>query len=153
MSENDVAGCRSADTTGMAAAVLAEIADALSRMAATAEETSIDLRGLPMTDADRNELQEALGRGEVTATLDVAGRSEILETGFSGVWWVRHFGNDARVSSEEIVIGRIPAILLAHPDDVAAAASRLHIVLSTATDARINSGAAIHSLGETIHAG
>lgn len=153
MTANDVAGCCSTETTGMAGAILAEISAALSRVVATAEETSIDLRGLPMTDADRSELQDALGRGEVAATIEVAGRSEVLETGISGVWWVRHFGNDARVSSEEIVIGRIPAIMLAHPDDIAAAAQRLQASLGTATDAGINSPASIRTFEEAIHAG
>ena len=141
----------------MAGAVLAEIADALSRMVATAEETSIDLRGLPMTDADRTQLQEALGRGEVVATLSVAGASEIFETGFSGVWWVCHRGNDERVSSEEIVIGRIPAILLAHPDDIAAAASRLRASVAAeavaAADVGMNSSAGNRTFEEATYVG
>lgn len=153
MRAHDVAACCSTETTGMAGAVLAEIAAALSRLVATGEETSIDLRGLPMTDADRSQLETMLGRGEVSATLTVAGRSEIHETGYNGVWWVIHHGSDERVSSEEIVVGRIPAILPAHPDDIAAADARLRAALINGVESDNSSSADIRSFEEATHAG
>ena len=58
--------------------------------------------------------------------LELAGPSEIWETAYTGVWWVRHQGAGDRVATEEIAITRIPEILRAHPDDIDAAAARLH---------------------------
>ena len=111
------------DAPALARAVFAEIAEALARLAATDEETLIDLRSLPLSPDDLVRLAEWLGQGEVTCELDVAGRSEVRETGFSGVWWIRHYGADDAV--EEIAVTRVPEILASHPDDVARAARRM----------------------------
>ena len=91
----------------MAEPVLREIQALLEAFSATGQTAAIDLAGMPLTRADRDVLENFLGRGEVEATLDVAGRSEIWETAFSGVWWVRHWGGDA-VASEPIEITEIP---------------------------------------------
>lgn len=115
--------CEPAPT--LAAAVLTEIAGALARLAATGEETLIDLKGLPLSPADLEHLAETLGKGEVDCVLEVAGRSEVRETGFAGVWWVRHFGAGDTIAVEEIAVTRIPDVLVSHPDDVAQAARRL----------------------------
>ncbi|MBL8566647.1 MAG: hypothetical protein JNM89_13095 [Hyphomicrobiaceae bacterium] len=128
---HDAADCCSSEATGMAGAVLNEIAELLEHFAKTGEETIVDLRGLPMTDADRAALEDALGQGEVTAVVDVAGPSEVWETSYAGVWWVRHRGADERITSEEIVVTRVPAILLSHSDDVRASASRLRETLAS----------------------
>ena len=106
-----------ADAPTLARAVLAEIAAALARLAATGEDTSVDLKSLPLSPADLVELDEILGEGEVACTLEVAGRSEVRETGFSGVWRIRHFAGDDAVAVDEIAVTRIPDILLSHPDD------------------------------------
>ena len=85
----------------------------------------ISLRNLPMTDADRQQLEELLGRGEVRADLEVSGHSEVWETGYPGVWWVQHQDPDGTLACEEISITPIPEILLTHPVDMQTAASRL----------------------------
>ena len=53
--------------TGMAQSLLREIAQHLERLARTGARHAIDLRSLPMTRADREELEALLGRGEVAA--------------------------------------------------------------------------------------
>ena len=108
--------------TGMAQSLLREVAQGL---AATGTQTAVDLRSLPMTGADRDELEQALGRGDVAVSLQAAGRTEVWETGFAGVWWLRHFGDDDRIAAEVIEITPVPDIVAAHPDDIAAAALRL----------------------------
>ena len=113
--------------TGMAQSVLHEIALALAQLAETGAPNAIDLRSLPMTEADRSELQEA-----VSATLDMAGKSDIWETRHAGVWWVRHSGSGDRIASETIEIAAIPDILMAHRDDIRAAAARLSAELAAA---------------------
>lgn len=125
MRSHDAADCCADAVTGLAEAVLSEIADLLDQFAASGAQSSIDLSGLPMTDADREKLAQRLGRGEVQATLDVAGQTDVWETQYAGVWWVRHFGGNGQVISEEIAITHVPAILLTHREDARAAAERL----------------------------
>lgn len=115
---------------GLADSVLCEIAQALQAFVQTGETSAIDLRSIPMTDADREVLEERLGHGEVSVTLDVAGNSEIWETGYAGVWWVRHRGADERIAAETIVISTIPDILQTHKDDAEVAAERLAQVVA-----------------------
>ena len=111
--------------TGLADAVLREIAELLDTLIETGETGIIDLHSLPMTDADRDMLKEGLGEGEVRVDLDVAGPSRIEETGTAGVWWVRHEGADGRIAAELIEVTRIPEILLSHPDDIKEGRTRL----------------------------
>ena len=119
------ASCLDNTVTGMALSVLAEVGRLLESLASTGEPGAIDLRSLPLTDADRLQLEELLGRGEVRAELDLAGRSEVWETTYPGAWWVRHRGAGDRIAAEEIAVCPVPEILLAHPDDIRAAARRI----------------------------
>ncbi len=112
--------------TGLAQSVLREIAERLSVLASKGETGVIDLRSLPMTPADCSELEETLGRGDVEAILNVAGTSEIWESRYCGVWWVRHFGADDKIATERIEIVTVPEILVTVSDDIAIAAVRLH---------------------------
>lgn len=112
-------------TTGMARSVLTEIGQLLKALAEKGEAGSVDLRSIPMTDADRDQLEEMLGRGEVRAELDLAGASEIWETSYAGVWWIRHKGAGNKIACEVIAVTCIPEILLTHPVDIEAAAARL----------------------------
>ncbi len=111
--------------TGMAQSVLHEIAGRLALLAETGEVSAIDLRSLPMTPADRSELEDRLGRGEIEALLTVAGTSEVWETQYAGVWWIRHLGAENKVAAEHIEVTSTPQILASHRNDVAASALRL----------------------------
>ena len=104
---------------------ISEIARALAALADHGIRDAIDLRSLPLTPADRAELEQALGRGAVSASLDVAGPSEIWETGYPGVWWVRHMATGGQVAAETIEITPLPSILTSPAEDIRAAAQRL----------------------------
>lgn len=117
--------CYSNVATGMAAAVLAEIGEHLEALAGEGHTNVIDLRSLPLTDADLENLSTRLGRGEVSARVDVIGETEVFETAYAGVWWIRHLGADHRVAAEEIAITPIPEILCSQPEDIALAAVHL----------------------------
>ena len=121
--------------TGMSDAVLAEVAARLAEVVAGASVPPIELTAMPLTSEDRADLEQRLGRGEVFATVESAGRSEIWETQFSGVWFVRHFGENDRIASECIEFGAAPEILFSHRADMSAAARRLAAALQSA-DAR-----------------
>ncbi len=111
--------------TGMADSLMREIGGLLETLARTGVPAALDLRSLPMTAADRDELAARLGRGEVDILFDVAGESEAWETAYAGVWWVRHYGADLQVAVERIEIGPVPEMLAASQADIAAAARRM----------------------------
>ena len=111
--------------SGMADSLLREIAEHLDLLARTGKCSAIDLRSLPVTAADRIELEERLGHGDLEAVLTTAGTSEIWETGYAGVWWVRHRGADDKIAAERIEITTCPEILTSDAADIAAARRRL----------------------------
>lgn len=131
MPRDNAAPCLSERATGMAMSVLTEIHQMLEALAESGQAGSIDLRSLPLSDADRAELEQALGRGEVQASMDLAGESEVWETTYPGVWWIRHKGAGGKIATEEISVCRIPEILKTHPVDIEAAAARLKQELET----------------------
>lgn len=115
--------------TGQAEAVLSEIADLLGRLLATGEAGSIDLRSLPLSPADRDWLDEKLGRGEVEITLEAGGRSDLYETAYAGVWKVTHRDTEERVVAEFIEVAYVPAILRPASADIEQAHERLQASL------------------------
>jgi len=119
MARDSAAPCLSDRATGMALSVLAEIGRMLEALSESGQAGAIDLRSLP------------LGRGEVRAELDIAGESEVWETTYPGVWWIRHRGAGNKIASEEISVCAIPEILITHPVDIKAAAGRLREELET----------------------
>jgi hydrogenase-1 operon protein HyaF len=131
MSRGNGTNCLDDQVTGMALSVLAEVGRMLETLADSGQEDAIDLRSLPLTDADRAELEQMLGRGEVRAELDLAGESEVWETNYPGAWWIRHRGAERKIASEEIAVCRIPEILKTHPVDIETAALRIRNELET----------------------
>jgi hydrogenase-1 operon protein HyaF len=115
----------------MAAALLREIADRLAALLETGETSAIDLRSLPMSPDDRAALLETLGEGEVRATVEAAGRSEIVETRYPGVWRVDHFAPDGAPRHAEILISPVPELLRADPADIEDGAERLIAALDS----------------------
>jgi hydrogenase-1 operon protein HyaF len=120
---------------GGVAAILTELVTLLERLADSGTAAAIDLRSLPMSPQDRVELERALGDGEVQATVTAQGVSTIRETGISGIWWVEHRDPQGAPIAEFLEVTRVPQILAAAPDDIAAAAATLHarITASAAT--------------------
>lgn len=95
-----------------AQAVISEIEACALRFAETGEETSIDLRCLKAMPEEREILSTLLGRGEVSATIQALGPSEIHETSVPCVWWVRHRNADEEIVGELIEISQIPEVML-----------------------------------------
>jgi hydrogenase-1 operon protein HyaF len=104
--------------TGMASALLVELHGHLNRLLTSGETHLIDLKSLPLSEADINELADLLGVGEVKATISSIGSSSIRETAYSGIWWVTHYGDDDKVLSELIEVTLVPQILVTHIDEV-----------------------------------
>lgn len=131
---------------GGVVAILNEIAALLEQVAATGEAAAIDLRSLPMSPADRVQLLEALGPGEVEITLRADGDSSIRETGVQGVWWTEHRDRNGAVIASFIEIARVPEILLVPSEQLRGGAERLRAA------ARSASRAALPAEGESSHA-
>ncbi len=110
---------------GLVDALLMEVAGLLGRLIDHGEAGSIDLRGLPLSPSCITSLEQRLGRGEITVQLDAAGRSDIHETGFPGVWWIRHADEAGRVIAMLIEVASVPAILRADRADMAHGLQRL----------------------------
>ena len=125
MKRDTIPPCSTDNATGLAQAMLPEISELLSRLDEHGESAQIDLKSLPMNDSDRRALAARLGRGEVFANLDVAGNTQVWETAYSGVWWVRHLGADGKIAAEHLSIARIPDILVSHNADIHGAAARI----------------------------
>lgn len=103
---------------GNAWALLHEIEGMLDELVNSRKESSIDLRGIPMSAADRKVLEGVLGEGELTARIDALGLSEVRETAIHGVWWVTHYNTEDTVVAEFLEVAFCPDILRSHTDDI-----------------------------------
>jgi len=103
---------------GNARALLNEIASLLQDLLNTGEGGSIDLARIPLTEEDYDLLDDVLGEGEVHASIETLGASEVVETGVAGVWWITHYNADDEVMAEFIEVSYCPEILLAPREDV-----------------------------------
>lgn len=117
-------------SVGNLAAILNEIAALLERFARDGRTGSIDLRSLPFSPGEYEQLRQALGEGEVSARLETVGVSEIVETHFPGVWWVTHYNVEGDIIADLLEIASIPPILPSQPEDVQAGLGRLREMLA-----------------------
>ena len=117
--------------TGNLLPLLHEIRHALQKLLEHDEETVIDLRALPLAPGEEKRLEEALGKGEVSATLDALGESRLTETRYSGVWLVTHYNSNGEVMGKYIEITRIPSLLRCQDEEMSAALAALETRLNT----------------------
>ena len=98
--------------------LLHEIRHALAKLLNDQESTVIDLRSLPLAPGEEEKLLNKLGHGEVHASLNALGPTEIVETGYPGVWVVLHYNTDREVIGKFIEICEIPELLRSQQDDI-----------------------------------
>lgn len=111
-------------------ALLHELADMLQRLVSEGEESSIDLRRVPLFPDDLSVLNEGLGEGEVTAEVTSAGSSVIRESAIPGIWWVTHFNEEDEVIAELIEVTFCPEILATPEEDAREGLESLRSYLS-----------------------
>jgi len=104
--------------TPQASALLQELLAMLKNLSEHRESSSIDIRSLPLTPADYDFLNVFLGDGEVSAKVNALGLSEIKETRFSGIWWIRHFNSQDELIAELIEVTNLPDILKTQMPDL-----------------------------------
>jgi hydrogenase-1 operon protein HyaF len=115
---------------GYAPAILREVETSLATLVESGRASRIDLSSLPMGPRDFERLREALGQGEVNATIEALGPTQVRETVVHGVWWITHMNVDGTKVAEFLDITHVPEILKSHPDDARAALARLRSLLN-----------------------
>jgi len=105
--------------------LLREIRHALERLLEDGATHVIDLRALPLGPGEEERLLETLGTGELAASFDALGRTELQECGFPGVWRVTHWSTAGEVSGRFIEVTFAPALLASDREDVQAGLLRL----------------------------
>ncbi len=98
--------------------LLHEIRHALARLLDDQQPTVIDLRSLPLAPGEEEKLLNTLGHGEVHASLNALGPTDIVETGYPGVWVVLHYNTDREVIGKFIEVCEIPELLRSQQDDI-----------------------------------
>jgi hydrogenase-1 operon protein HyaF len=119
--------------SGNGTAILHEIEDLLGRLVSDGSQGIIDLRAMPLTPGDHAQLEEALAVGAVQVAIDAAGPTEVFETVYPGVWWIRHRNESGQTVAEFIEVTACPEILKSHADDVREGHIRLRRTLAPAS--------------------
>ncbi|GAB6052810.1 hypothetical protein JCM17960_16300 [Magnetospira thiophila] len=117
--------------SGAVEAILNQLSEDLERLVTDGLQTAIDLRTLPLTDPEIIQLIEFLGEGEVSATVQAQGHSDVRETVYPGLWLVTHFDGADRQQSQLIEITDIPEILKTQRADALAGHKALQQRLKT----------------------
>jgi hydrogenase-1 operon protein HyaF len=115
--------------TGNVKPLLFELAGLLEAWLQKGEAASIDLRSLPLTRGDYEELTAALGEGVVSASVDAIGASEVRESRYPGVWRVTHRNEAGEVVADLIEVCEAPEIIRAPAEDAADGLIRLREAL------------------------
>jgi len=105
--------------------LLHEIRHALWNLAKTGDSTTIDLTSIPFGPADRDQLLDFLGEGEVTARVNALGETQVKETRYPGVWVVRHQSPVGDELATHIEVTRLPSMLITPEEDLGEAAAQL----------------------------
>jgi hydrogenase-1 operon protein HyaF len=111
--------------TGNVKALLHEIVELLDAWLTKGEAASIDLRSLPLSRGDYDELGAVLGSGAVSASVEAIGASEVRESRYPGVWRVTHRNEAGEVVADLIEVCGLPEILRAPAEDAADGLIRL----------------------------
>jgi hydrogenase-1 operon protein HyaF len=105
--------------------LLHEIRHALARLLEEGRETVIDLRSIPLAPGEEAAIEQALGEGEVQATLSALGPSDFRETSYPGVWVITHYNRDDQIVGKFVEVAFVPSLLKSQTEDITAGLRRL----------------------------
>jgi hydrogenase-1 operon protein HyaF len=103
---------------GNAIPILHEVRHALGRLIAAGQETSIDLNAIPFGPGDEERLIDLLGTGEVAATIEALGPTQVQETAIPGVWLLDYRNVEGERLALHLEIAAVPQILRTHSEDL-----------------------------------
>lgn len=109
-----------------ARALLRELENHLQRLIDTGETARIDLGSLPLNPADYELLELVLGHGEVIASVDSMGVSEISDTSVPGIWRIEYYNSEEVLVAEFIEVTRCPELLQTPLEEIKDGLSHLH---------------------------
>lgn len=110
-------------------ALLQELRCMLEQLAEQGISDSIDIRSLPFLPGDYEQLETILGEGEINATLNSLGNSQIRETAIPGIWWITHTNSEDEILTELLEVTLLPEILKTPQQDVSEASAMLQQIL------------------------
>ncbi len=111
--------------SGNLQSIVTEIYHALKKLLAKKNIHRIDLRAMPWTAGEEQQLEQILGVGEVKIEMNAMGKSIFQETSYSGVWWISHYNDEGDVISRLIEISYLPDMIFAQQEDIKSALERL----------------------------
>lgn len=98
--------------------LLKELVALQQRLLEADEPGHIDLVTKDLNEADYAVLRETLGEGEVLAQVTNFGRVSVIESGYSGIWWVTHLDEEGHVLSDFLEVSYCPEALITDEEDV-----------------------------------
>jgi len=116
--------------TGNVMPLLHQVKHALNNLIQNGETAIIDLRSIPLEPGEEETMLSSLGQAEIQAQLEARGPSEIIETQYSGVWFVTHYNDDNNIIGRFIEITTMPEILRSQTEDVIEACNRITSTLT-----------------------
>lgn len=125
MSSLDAIAVNTEVATGNVEPLLHEVRHALKRLANGGDSTVIDLRSLPLAPGEEEQIEAALGQGEVRAELDALGPSLVQETSYPGVWLVTHRNAEQAIVGRFIEVTDMPELLKSQQADIEYGIKRL----------------------------
>lgn len=130
MSSLDAITVKVEAATGNVEPLLHEIRHALRRVADGHQGTVIDLRSLPLAPGEEQQIEDALGEGEVRAEFSSLGPTVVQETSYPGVWLVTHRNTEQAVVARFIEVTRVPELLKSQEADIEQGICRLESELA-----------------------
>lgn len=113
-----------------AQALLRELENHLQRLIETGETARIDLGTLPLNPADFELLEQVLGHGEVIASVESMGVSEISDTSIPGIWRIEYYNSEEALVAEYIEVTRCPELLLTPMEEMQESPSLLRAAIA-----------------------
>lgn len=98
--------------------LLEELMDMVVALVETGATNFLELKSLPLTANDLEQLRLILGKGEVEAIITALGPTHVSETLIPGVWWVTHKNSNDQVINEFIEVTSLPEILLTQHEEL-----------------------------------
>lgn len=98
--------------------LLHELRHALSQLQASGTTTTIDLAAMPFGPGDREALLAFLGQGEVEASVEALGKTQVRESRFPGLWLISYFAPDGAEIGLQLEITQMPRLLVTPEDDI-----------------------------------
>ncbi|APE05207.1 hydrogenase expression protein HupH [Alteromonas sp. RW2A1] len=130
-----------ADTTGNVIPLLHQIRHALSQLLAQQEETTIDLRRLPLSASEESQLETFLGHGEVKADIQALGDTVLIESRYTGVWLETHYNEEAEIMGKYVHICDCPQLIKSQPEDMVLSLNNIVSDIQSMSDTSTNDAA------------